>query len=83
MAEPVLDLFGEVRITTHDVDAWLRAVPRLTPGTRRAAQYVESWGVVDKIRRAKLEGWFDLRVAPPQPGSGPWWERFNWVRPVP
>lgn len=80
---PVLDLFGEVVITTHDIDAWLLAVPRIQPGTQRAANYVEGWNVVEKIRRAKLEGRFDAIVTPPPRGTGPWWERFNWVRPNP
>ena len=79
MSEPILDLFGEVRVTTLDIDAWLRAVPRMEPGTPRAARYVESWAVVDKIKRAKLDGRFELLTAPPRPGNGLWWERFNWV----
>lgn len=81
MSEPVLDLFGEVRVTTHDIDAWLLAVPRLEPGTPRAARYVDEWAVVDKIKRAKLDGRFDAIVAPRLPGTGFWWERFNWARP--
>ncbi len=80
MAEPILDLFGEVRVTTHDVDAWLRAVPRLEPGTPRAARYVQEWSVVEKIKRAKIDGRFDAIVTPPEPGAGFWWERFNWAR---
>lgn len=79
MGEPILDLFGEVRVTTDDIDAWLRAVPRLEPGTPRAAHYVEAWGVVEKIKRAKLEGRFDAIVTPAPRGAGFWWERFNWV----
>jgi hypothetical protein len=82
MGEPILDLFGEVRVTTADVDAWLRAVPRLEPGTARAAHYVEAWNVVDKIKRAKLDGRFDAIVSPAPRGAGFWWERFNWVKPV-
>ena len=80
MREQTLDLFGEVRITTQDVDAWLQAIPRLQPGTARAARYVEEWSVHDKIKRAKLEGWFDAAVTPRPRGTGLWWERFSWAR---
>lgn len=80
MREQTLDLFGEVRVTTHDIDAWLLAVPRIQPGTARAARYVDEWSVVDKIKRAKLDGRFDAITTPPAPGVGFWWERFSWVR---
>jgi hypothetical protein len=81
MRPQVLDLFGEVPVTQGDVDAWLMAVPRIPPDSPRAAYYVQAWCVVDKIKRAKLEGWFEHAVEPKRPGAGLWWERFNWARP--
>lgn len=80
MQQSPLDLFGEVPVTTHDIDAWLRAIPRIEPGTRRAAQYVEDWAVVDKIRAAKLRGDFHQLTAQPEGPSPFWWTRFSWAR---
>jgi hypothetical protein len=80
MVPQALDLFGEVPVYRHDIDAWLRAVPRLEPGTKRAAHYVEAWRVVDKIKAAKLAGTFYDLV---ERGEAPlpfWWSRFSWAR---
>lgn len=77
--EPVLDLFGEVRITTHDVDAWLRAVPRIDPASPRAALYVQQWAVVDKIRRTKMDGTFDAITRPRHAPGAHWVQRFGWA----
>lgn len=77
--EPVLDLFGEVRITTHDIDAWLRAVPRIDPASPRAALYVEQWAVVDKVRRAKLDGTFEALTRPRSSPGANWAQRFSWA----
>lgn len=60
---PGLDLFGEVLITTHDVYAWLLAVVDLDPASERAAGYVRTYGVIDKIARAKQDGSFDELTA--------------------
>ncbi|MDN3921498.1 hypothetical protein [Roseateles violae] len=76
----VLDLFGEVPVYHHDIDAWLRAVPRIEPGTRRAAHYVEAWSVVEKIKAAKLAGRFDEIVDQVEAPSPFWWTRFSWAR---
>lgn len=73
------DLFGEVPVTTLDIEAWLRAVPRIDPSSRHAADYVKSWGVVEKIKAAKLAGTFEAITAP-CPRAGAWWERFSWAR---
>ena len=53
-----LDLFGQVIITTQDLDTWLIAVPKMRPGTRRAAWYLKAYDVVQKITQAKLSGHF-------------------------
>ena len=54
-----LDLFGEVPVTRSDVYAWLLAVVNLDPASERAARYVRSYDVVNKITRAKLDGSFE------------------------
>ena len=63
MRPPARDLFGQVPITTLEVDQWLLAVPRMRPGTRRAAWYVQAYAVHDKIKAAKLAGTFDDLVS--------------------
>jgi hypothetical protein len=59
-----LDLFGEVAVTRDDVYAWLLGVVDLDPSSARAAEYVSSYDVVNKIIRAKLDGTFDELVQP-------------------
>jgi hypothetical protein len=61
-AEP-FDLFGEVPVTWPEVFAWLKAVPRIDPESARADWYIRQWNVPDKIRRAKVEGWFDSVIS--------------------
>jgi hypothetical protein len=63
-ARAQLDMFGEVPVTRDDVYAWLLAVVDLDPATIRAFSYVNSYGVLNKIIRAKLDGTFDELVAP-------------------
>lgn len=76
------DLFGEVPVSTSDVDDWLRAVPRIDPESPRAAWYVVQWRVVEKIKAAKLRGDFDDIVRRGLEASPFWWSRFRWTRPV-
>lgn len=59
-----LDLFGEVPITRQDVYAWLLAIVDLDPASPRAFDYVRTYGVLNKIMRAKLDGTFDDAIAP-------------------
>jgi hypothetical protein len=59
-----LDLFGEVAVTRQDVYAWLLAVVHMDPASERAFNYVRSYGVLNKIIRAKLDGTFDDLTAP-------------------
>lgn len=54
-----LDLFGEVPVTKADVYAWLLSVVDLDPASERAAGYVRSYSVIQKITQTKLEGTFD------------------------
>ncbi len=77
MTPSITDLFGEVPITHDDVDAWLRAVPRIEPTSHRANQYIKSYSVVEKIAQAKLRGLFDSIVTRPEPHPQ-WWARFHW-----
>lgn len=76
----MLDLFGEVPVTTQDVDAWVLSVAGIEPGTPRAEYYAQAWRVVDKIKRAKLAGTFDAIVEGAAQPSGGWWSRFSWTR---
>lgn len=59
-----LDLFGEIPVTREDVYAWLIAVAEMDPASYRAFGYVKSYGILDKIVRAKIGGTFDDMVAP-------------------
>lgn len=78
MLPPELDLFGQVAISHDDVFAWLRAVPRIDPHGPRAAAYVRSYSVVEKITAAKLTGTFAALTQAPEPPPVHWWRRFNW-----
>ena len=49
------DLFDQISVTQGEIDAWLRDVPGIEPGTRRAAFYVQHWDVVRKIQRVKIQ----------------------------
>lgn len=80
MRPQVFDLFGEIPVYRQDIDAWLRAVPRIEPGTKRAAHYVEAWAVVEKIKAAKLAGTFDQVVHQVEGPNPFWWSRFSWQR---
>ena len=80
MRPQVFDLFGEIPVTHQEIDAWLRAVPRIEPGTARAAHYVEAWGVVEKIRAAKRAGTFEAITQRESEPSPWWWARFSWAR---
>lgn len=77
MREPERDLFGEVRVTLHDIDAWMSAVPRIDPGSPRAAWYARAYDVANKIRAAKLAGTFETQTTVRE-HPAPWWHRFNW-----
>lgn len=51
-----LDLFGDVVVTYQDVELYVRAIPRYVDGLRFNAleSYVETYNVVNKIKRLKL-----------------------------
>lgn len=53
-----LYLFDAPPCTLEDIFKWLRCVPRLTPDSTRAVQYVRSYDVINKIRDAKKDGSF-------------------------
>ena len=79
MQPSVYDLFGEVPVYTYDIDAWLRAVPRMNPDSPRAPQYVKGWDVVNKIKRFKAEGRFEEAIEVHEFPQTNWWRRFSWV----
>ncbi|KRH99218.1 hypothetical protein [Curvibacter sp. PAE-UM] len=58
-----LDLFGEVQVTRQDVYAWMLAVVGLDPASKRAFHYAQTYGVLNKIIQAKIDGTFDDLVA--------------------
>lgn len=64
-----LDLFGQVQVTQEDVYRWLLAVVDMDPADLRAAGYVRSYGVINKIVAAKLDGTFDDLAMPAKHSS--------------
>lgn len=59
-----LDLFGQVPVTTSDLETWLDVVPAIPRTSWRRRHYLENWNVADKIRRAKLAGeWPEIEKA--------------------
>ena len=56
---PPYDLFGEIRVTWPEVDAWCIAVAGLAPDSWRRPYYIECWNVPDKIHAAKAAGTFE------------------------
>lgn len=60
------DLFGDIAVSLDDVELWLDFVPRI-PRTspRRREYYANNWDVVNKIKRAKLDGTFDALTSDP------------------
>lgn len=67
---PGADLFGVVPVSVDEVRAWLAAVPRIDPDGPRAADYVRSFRVVEKIQAAKVAGTFDAAVKDKGPHDG-------------
>lgn len=67
---PGSDLFGVVPVSIDEVRAWLAAVPRIDPDGPRAAEYVRSYRVVEKIQAAKVAGTFDAAVNDKGPHYG-------------
>lgn len=51
----LLDLFGQVPVTHHDVYAWLLIIAQMDPESPRAEAYAKRYSVVDKIIRAKCD----------------------------
>lgn len=57
------DLFGEVVVTQDDIELWVSAVaPGFAVNPERRAWYIDRWNVADKVRRAKLGGYFDSTI---------------------
>ncbi|WP_322005220.1 hypothetical protein [Paraburkholderia tropica] len=50
-------------MTTDDITAWVTAVaPAFASNERSLALYVRQWNVPEKVRRAKLQGYFDSTI---------------------
>lgn len=60
--DPPFDLFGEVPVSWDEADKWCLAVAGLKPDSWRCPYYIQYWNVVEKIRRAKIAGTFDLII---------------------
>ncbi|TFE37017.1 hypothetical protein E2553_43190 [Paraburkholderia dipogonis] len=59
----MLDLFGEVVVTSEDLERWVSALaPGFSLSEHRMAYYILHWNVADKVRRAKLAGTFDATI---------------------
>lgn len=67
---PGADLFGVVPVTIDEVRAWLAAVPKIDPDGPRAADYVRTWRVVEKIQAAKIAGTFEATIKDNGPHDG-------------
>lgn len=53
------DLFGQVPVTRPDLYAWLFVVADMDPKSPRAAEYVRTFSIIEKIAQAKTDGSFD------------------------
>lgn len=52
----IMDLFGEVSVTTTDVELWLDSIKQLSATPSRRAAYAKAYNVEVKIRTAKRNG---------------------------
>lgn len=54
------DLFGQVRVTWPEIEAWCQRVAGISSEGTRGRAYVRQWDVAGKIARAKEAGqWSD------------------------
>jgi hypothetical protein len=59
----MLDLFGDVQVTTDDLHAWVSAIsPAWALSERSLTYYIRHWDVAGKVRHAKLAGTFDAII---------------------
>jgi hypothetical protein len=58
----VRDLFGEVPVSTDELELWCRAVAGLGATSPRFRAYVRDYRVAEKIAAAKLAGDFDAEA---------------------
>ena len=58
----MLDLFGQIAISTTDVELWLDNLPNFSSQTSssRREQYAKNYDLASIISRAKLNGSFDV-----------------------
>lgn len=60
----LLDLFGEIPVTTDDVALWVDVVPAIPRSSWRREHYARSWDVAAKIRAWKSAGrWAEIENA--------------------
>lgn len=66
MKNQPFDLFGEIPITEEDLRNWVAAVsPRWLEPERSYHQYLRTYSIAEKVRRAKLEGTFEATISRP------------------
>jgi hypothetical protein len=59
----MLDLFGDVVVTTDELRQWVAAIaPAWCSSDRSLSFYIRQWNVADKVRHAKLAGTFDATI---------------------
>lgn len=66
LRQPTIDLFGQVPVTTDDLEAWVSAVSPIHLTDRLYDNYVRRYNVADKVRAAKLRGEFESLTATPR-----------------
>lgn len=59
-----MDLFGEVSVTTADVELWLDSIKQLSATPSRRAAYTKANNVGEKIRTAKRNGNWPPEIKP-------------------
>lgn len=78
MQPQIYDLFGQIPVYLHYIEAWLWSVPRISPDSPRAPAYIRGYDVIGKIQAAKLRGDFDQVVRPRPAPPAHWWLRWHW-----
>ncbi|MBN3734635.1 hypothetical protein [Burkholderia sp. Tr-20390] len=60
----MLDLFGQIVVTSDDITQWVAALaPAYMSSERAFERYVRLWDVAGKVEAAKRNGTFDATIA--------------------
>lgn len=64
MTPSLYDLFGEIPVSQEEIEIWIDVVPGWPRTSHRRAYYARNWNVAEKIRQAKMTGfWEDVQRA--------------------